>query len=441
MAFPPSRRRLAAALILTTGAAVLSGGLLASRHLLFSGSGHTIPAGSEAPPGETPDTASPAEDSPAPTGKATATVAARSTPATAQVATPVKTDVPSSFTRPVVAGASPTSPNPDQSTGNPAPDDDTTNGRAPDAAAAAADLLSSGVDLSDPAQRAAVVAKMRANEDGEKSAAVAKAAQLGLQVRIQRRDGSVMELMRFDGDRPVYAETRNANAAISSGANQLYAAPYSVTGSGFTAGIWDGGSVRATHQEFGGRVNLKETDTADDHATHVAGTIGAAGVVAKAKGMAPGVTIDSYEWNNDKSEMTSRGASYPGEPGTIYVSNHSYGYSSGWTYTGLSSPMWTWYGTGTTATGTETEFGVYDSYSRETDALAAALPYYLVMWAAGNDRSDDPETGDPVSLSTSTRTAVSYNPASHPKGDGRIRTATISSPTTRWRRISSRWAR
>ena len=36
-----------------------------------------------------------------------------------------------------------------------------------------------------------------------------------------------------------------------------------------------------------------------DHSTHVAGTIGAAGVVSAAKGMVTSVTINSYEWTND----------------------------------------------------------------------------------------------------------------------------------------------
>ena len=56
--------------------------------------------------------------------------------------------------------------------------------------------------------------------------------------------------------------------------------------------------------------------------------------------MAPSVRMDSYDWTNDTSEMTSRGASYPGEPGTIYLSNQSYGYISGWNYTGSASPQW-----------------------------------------------------------------------------------------------------
>ena len=283
-----------------------------------------------------------------------------------------------------------------------------------------ADLLSPSVDLSDPSQRARVVAQMQATEQKQKADALAKAQQAGLKPKIVRPDGTVMELMRFQGDQPVYAITHNANAAISTGANQLSAAPYSATGSGVTVGVWDGGAVRSTHQEFGARVTVKDGATLLDHSTHVGGTIAAAGIVAAAKGMAPVANIDSYEWNSDKSEMTARGASYPGEPGTIYLSNHSYGYIAGWTYTGYSSPKWNWYGSGTTAAGTETDFGIYDTNSRDTDSLAASLPYFLMFRSAGNDRADNPVAGDSVSLSTSTSSssAVTYDPAKHPGGDG-----------------------
>ena len=60
---------------------------------------------------------------------------------------------------------------------------------------------------------------------------------------------------------------------------------------------WDGGSVLTTHQEFGGRVANLDGVASHYHSTHVGGTIGAAGVVTNAKGMAPAVCIDSYDWD------------------------------------------------------------------------------------------------------------------------------------------------
>ena len=113
------------------------------------------------------------------------------------------------------------------------------------------DFLGPGVNLADPTQRADVVAKMQAIEKTKHDAALKLAAQRGLPRRIVLRNGTVRELVTVERGRPVYFTTHNANAAISTGANLLQAAPYSVSGSGFTVGEWDGGSARTTHQEFG----------------------------------------------------------------------------------------------------------------------------------------------------------------------------------------------
>jgi len=286
-----------------------------------------------------------------------------------------------------------------------------------------ADVLSApGFNLADPGQRAQAVARVQAGENQRRQAAVAKALQLGLPLRLIKANGTVQELKEFIGAMPVYFTTHNVNAAISSGASQLQVSPFSLTGSGVIVGIWDGGGVRTTHQEFaGGRVTILDGAALLDHSTHVAGTIGAAGVDSLAKGMATSATIQSYEWTNDVSEMTSRAAAYPGETGKIYLSNHSYGYISGWNYTGLSSPRWTWWGLGTTSTGYEDDFGRYNDFVRDDDSLAYNAPYYLMFRSAGNERQDNPSNGQPVSLTTSTSSAVSYNSSSHPAGDGTYR--------------------
>ena len=279
-------------------------------------------------------------------------------------------------------------------------------------------LGGTGANLRDPSQRANAVAQIRTIIEAKRTAARSRATQLGIPLRVISPNGRVVEIADFNANKPVYLTTHNVNAAISTGANLLQAAPYLMDGTGLTVGEWDAGSARSTHQEFGGRVTVKDGAAAADHSTHVGGTMAAAGVVAAAKGMASALHIDSYEWTSDKTEMTARGASYPGEPGKIYLSNHSYGLITGWNYTGLSSPKWTWYGTGTTATGVETDFGKYDTNARDTDSLAFSLPYYLIVRSAGNDRLDNPATGDPISLTTSTVTTASYDPALHPGGDG-----------------------
>ncbi len=289
------------------------------------------------------------------------------------------------------------------------------------AAQRAAEVLKAHGPLSDPGNRARAMEEMRIGENERQTAARARALQLGLPLRGRFPDGSVFELAEFDGDKPLYKKTCNATAAVSIGSNIIRAAPYDAAGTGGTVGLWDASSALTTHQEFGGRVTTQDGSTAtEDHSTHVAGTICAAGIISIARGMATNTWVDSYDWDNDFSEMTTRGASTAGESGKIYVSNHSYGFGAGWSYTG--TPVWTWNGSGTTAAGYENAFGAYDIYARDADSLAYSLPYYLIFWAAGNDRDNNPSSGQSVALNPLTPlVTVAYNPELHPPGDGTYR--------------------
>lgn len=56
---------------------------------------------------------------------------------------------------------------------------------------------------------------MQAVEKTKHDAAIKLAAQRGLPLRVVKPNGAVMELMQFDGDRPVYAITHNVNAVIA----------------------------------------------------------------------------------------------------------------------------------------------------------------------------------------------------------------------------------
>jgi hypothetical protein len=221
-------------------------------------------------------------------------------------------------------------------------------------------------DLGVPAVRAQVVAEMQALEEGQRMAVLVKAAELNVPLRVEGPGENVSMLYDFRGEDPIYRKTLNVNAAISSGANFLGPAPYGLDGSGIRVGIWDEARVRSTHQELAGRVTIMDPSTNktdSDHATHVGGTIGATGVVTNAKGMASMVSINSYDWSSDYTEMTSAGAALATDSSKIPLSNHSYGYSA-----------------------TANDMGVYNSEPSNTDALATSLPYYLIFWAAGNDQ-------------------------------------------------------
>lgn len=270
------------------------------------------------------------------------------------------------------------------------------------------------------ADRALVVEKIAGLENSRRQRAQAKAKLRGLPLRRVLANGRIHELADFDGPQPLYLGTDNTAAAISTGAKMLQTSPYSLSGSGVTIGLWDGGAARASHQEFGTRLTVKDGSTAADHATHVGGTLAAAGINANARGMATSASIDSYDWNNDISEMTARGATAAGQADRLYLSNHSYNYLSGWTYINGGSPsrVWEWHGSGSSATSVENDFGCYNTLARDQDSIAHQAPYLLIFRSAGNDRNNNPVTGQMVSLSPGGSTVVPYNPAIHPAGDG-----------------------
>ena len=283
-----------------------------------------------------------------------------------------------------------------------------------------ADLLADpATRISRPADRARIVARMAEIENNRRQNAHARATQLGLPLRTEQPNGRVQEIADFEGDVPIYLTTNNAAAAISTGADLLRTSPFSLSGAGVTVGVWDGGVGLASHREFNSRLIVMNPVAAIDHATHVAGTIIASGVDPSARGMANGATVHSYDWNSDVTEMTSRGATVAGEVGKIYVSNHSYGFISGWNPVASATRVWEWNGSATLAI--EDDFGRYNNYARDSDSLAFNAPYYLIFRSAGNERTDNPATGAKVSLTPGGSAVVNYDPATHPAGDGNYR--------------------
>lgn len=234
-----------------------------------------------------------------------------------------------------------------------------------------ADLLADA-DLTDPQERARIAFLAKQKEQERLRGVLEKARSLGLATIVEKPDGGVSEIFDFDGDEPVYRTTFNHQAGISSGADILRGGGFgNLSGAGVKVGVWDGGLVRPTHQEFSeGQVVLRNLDSVfNDHATHVAATLAGVGFKPDAQGMAPASAIDSYFWRNDHGEMILAGASLPsGEVGRIPVSNHSYGIIF------------------------QTRFGGhYEQLARATDAIAYNLPYYLQFWAAGNSQEFQPD--------------------------------------------------
>lgn len=280
----------------------------------------------------------------------------------------------------------------------------------------AAEQKSAIANLSNPNVRQQAVEQL-ASESQRKKAVAWEIASSGGWTPKEQINNTTFELMAIEDDRVYVYKTCNVNAAISIAADLIRnTEPYYLNGAGLTAGVWDAGDVRPAHQEFGGRVTVMESAGNHDHSTHVAGTVAAAGVVANAMGMAPSALIDSYDWDDDVSEMTSRAMSYPNEPDKIQVSNHSYGYACGWEDS-YSPPRW--YGTWGYGYRESDYFGQYDSDVAQWDSLCYNAPYYLPFKAAGNDRNDDaPAEGETFEYYKRGWRTKTYDSSTDPYDDG-----------------------
>jgi hypothetical protein len=280
-----------------------------------------------------------------------------------------------------------------------------------------------------PGKRQIMVQSLRDSSSRKKTEALAWAKKNNFKTHSDNGK-RVMELIEIRDGRPIYYSTDNENAAISTAANQVRTtSPYNVNGAGVTVGIWDGGSVRSSHQELSGRITLKDSSSAiSDHSTHVAGTIGASGVQSLAKGMAPSIHIDSYDFSDDEAEMTSVAAATVGESSKLYLSNHSYGASTGWIYgdlLGLGANKWYWLATNGSITSQDADplFGQYSSGAKQWDDIVYNAPYYLPFKSSGNDRNDDLSSGQQFIYNTGTWSSQNwvygyYNSSIHPGGDG-----------------------
>lgn len=140
-------------------------------------------------------------------------------------------------------------------------------------------------------------------------------------------------------NKPIYRSTENLQAARATKTVELWSGGnlgLSLDGAGMTVGVWDGGPADSGHVEFldasgtvsrvtiidGGILDGDDDLGFSSHGTHVTGTIAASGANPIAKGMASAVSVKSYNWGNDQSEMVgaANDATNP-----IILSNHSYG--------------------------------------------------------------------------------------------------------------------
>ncbi len=181
---------------------------------------------------------------------------------------------------------------------------------------------------------------------------------------------------------PRMSPTNDSNRSRT-GADVVQQAPYGLDGSGITVLVYDGGTVDASHADYGGRATVRDSSGTSYHATHVAGTIGGNGASSAGQytGMAPGVTIESYGFEQEGG--LSQGFLYTdpgdleadyGEAITVYgvdISNNSIG-------------------TNTASNGFPCDWeGNYGATGALIDSIARGFfgnPFRIV-WSNGNERS------------------------------------------------------
>lgn len=191
-------------------------------------------------------------------------------------------------------------------------------------------------------------------------------------------EGNLAQLVR---DRPRVIQSDNAVAAQVSHVDTART-KYGLAGKGVVVSIYEISPLQTDHPEFGNRAS-GPTATPEAHATHVAGTIGAAGLQPNAKGMAPEATLIGHVV--DLSFLDKKGESFKAERPA--ADNNSWSFVVGWNYSSSRSLNWEWYGF-------VDEFGAYTPETAGLDELSRELPT-LMIYSAGNDNTDSGPTVAP----------------------------------------------
>ena len=232
------------------------------------------------------------------------------------------------------------------------------------------------------------------------SNALASVQSQGFSPTVTNESGATGFLYGWGIGGATYINMHNAVAADTISTDEVR--PGGSTGLGLTGtnqviGLWDGGDVRLTHQEFtngGSRVFDMDGVSAHGqqwHSTHVTGTLAAKGVVAASRGMAYEARVNTYDYIDDTAEMRGAAAT-----NTLRVSNHSYGMYAGWGGDDPGTGYPIWWGELLLGTTEDWHFGFYTGDSQGVDTTAYLAPYYLTVWSAGNDRGDTGPASQPV---------------------------------------------
>jgi len=195
-------------------------------------------------------------------------------------------------------------------------------------------------------------------------------------------------LVADDRVRLIYSPTRhvprteNIRSAHLAHVDQIQDVPYGLSGQGVNVSLFELAQPQVSHIEFGGRLvsdAIGGSSSDKSHATHVAGTIAAAGIRADARGMVPAAHLYlhcipapsnqcSADWLDLKNDTL--------QPLGITVDNNSWGYDIGW-FTEGGFPVWD---------GSDVYYGSYDPAFGGPDVDRISIDRkVLFVHSAGND--------------------------------------------------------
>lgn len=242
-----------------------------------------------------------------------------------------------------------------------------------------------------------------------------KAIQGQWAVNSKQQDGTTVALNDIGDDGTLlYYTTHMEPTSKVSRAEALYSEgilDLDLSGNGMRVGVWDSGTARLTHQEFGTRVTNRDGGDVDDHGTLVTGTVISAGIKKNAKGVAYEAEALGHDWSRDRIEVTEAAAN------GLLLSNHSYGIKT--------DRVPDWY------------FGAYIKVSQDWDNIMYNAPYYLMVAAAGNARNsfdnESPNFGRTpdgfdllLGFTTSKNGLVIAGADAHIDGKGQLKKANVS---------------
>ncbi len=169
----------------------------------------------------------------------------------------------------------------------------------------------------------------------------------------------------------------NAIAAAVSHVTELYSPPYGLSGAGQLVMVSELSDAQFSHPEFGGRLITGGTAQNGEHSTHVSGTIGASGLNAGAKGMAPAVQIREYNVGGSLSSIVRALNTHIPEDHPI-ANNTSLGFPLGWCDQCDDSgrPVWL---------DDDELYGAYDGIATAVFDDLTAQYDTLLVFSAGND--------------------------------------------------------